>query len=101
MPERAAELLQACCIFCAVRYDDAEHDFVVTSEIFRRAVQDEVGAVLEGAVLDRCRGGRVDDHGRGMRDRSPQATGSSGTGSTVPRPRRGRLRRAAGRSDRQ
>jgi len=43
--------------------DCAEECVVVTGEVFRRAVQDEVGAVLEWAQIDRRRGGGVDDYG--------------------------------------
>ena len=72
MPERVRNSCRRAAASARFADDDAEHDFVVAAEVFRRAVQDEVGAVLEGAKMDRCRGGRVDDHGRGMRGRSLQ-----------------------------
>ena len=56
-----AELLQALGILLALADDCAEHDVVVAAEVFRRAVQDEVGAVLERPQVDRRRGGGVDD----------------------------------------
>ena len=49
MPERVRNSCRRAASSARFADDDAEHDFVVTSEIFRRAVQDEVGAVLEGA----------------------------------------------------
>ena len=38
----------------------------MAGEVLRRAVDDEVGAVLERAEVDRRRHGRIDDDGRGV-----------------------------------
>ena len=47
--------------------DGAEQDVRVAAEVLRRAVQDEVRAVLERAQVDGRRGSGVDEHRGGMR----------------------------------
>ena len=48
--------------------DDGPEEHVrVTAQVLRRAVQDEVGAVLERAQVNRRRRGRVDEHRRRVR----------------------------------
>src|SRR5207247_5367124 len=49
--------------------DNAEQRVVVAAEVLRRAVQDELGAVLERAQENRRRGGGVDDNRCRMRRR--------------------------------
>ena len=66
MPVRVRNSAAARATFAAD--DGAEKRVVVAREVLRRAVQREVGAVLERPQVDRCRDGRVDDHRRGMRD---------------------------------
>ena len=67
MPVVVAELAQARGVLLALAHDGAEEHVVVPAEVLRRAVEDEVGAVLERAQVDRRRGGRVDDDRRRMR----------------------------------
>ncbi len=78
--------------------DGAEQDVVVAREVLRRAVEHEVGAVLEGPQVDRGGRGRVDDHPRGMgrrrveiRHRQERVRGRLEPDEVGPRRRRARL----------
>ena len=87
-PERAAELCESRGALFVAGDDDAEQDVVVAREVLRRAVEHEVGAVLQRAEVHRRGDGRVDDDGRRRARRRPRGRASSGTGSTAPRARR-------------
>src|SRR5581483_244300 len=68
-PAQSAQLADAREIVPAARHERAEQDVVVPAEVLRRAVEDEVGAVLERSQEGRRRSGGVDDHDGGMGSR--------------------------------
>ena len=65
--QAAAQLAQLIRIGARPADDGAEQDIRVPAEVLRRAVEHEVGAVLERAEVDGRRGRRVDHHPSGRR----------------------------------
>ena len=90
-----AELAQAGCVLGPTAHDDPGERVVVAGEELRRRVHDEVAAVLQGPQVERRRRGRSRRRPERRRPSPRRSRASSGTGSTAPRARRGRRRRAA------
>ncbi len=65
----AAERLDALVLVFRGEHEHSRQRVVVAAEVLRRAVQDDVGAVLERPEEHRGGRGRIHEHGRGMRAR--------------------------------
>ncbi len=80
--------------------DGSEQHVVVSREVLRRAVEDEVGAVLERTQMNRRRRGRVARREALRERRRLRGRAWSGRDSTGPRARRAARRRAPVQSGR-
>ena len=63
---QAAQLLDPRAVLVRGADNGAEEDVVVPAEVLRRAVHDDVRAVLERPEQDRCRRGRIDHDACGV-----------------------------------